>query len=71
MTCYIFFTFERITVNSGSIYFDRNDESELAVLFCQTSMSVVRNGGMTAFVIAFDIVLTQNKFGPKLVVIAV
>ena len=40
--------------------FDRNDESELA-----TNLTVVRNGGLTALVIAFDMALTENEFRPK------
>ena len=31
-------------------------------------MTVVRNGGWIAFVIAFDITLPENKFGQKKVV---
>ena len=33
--------------------------------FCQTNLTVVRNGGLTALVIAFDMALTENEFGPK------
>ena len=32
--------------------------------FCHKGMIVVRNGDLTAFVIAFIIPLTENKFGP-------
>ena len=38
--------------------FDRNDESELAIL-------PHKSGGLTALGIAFDMVLTENEFGPK------
>ena len=43
--------------------FDRNDESELAIL--PQKNTVVRNGFLTALVIAFDMPLTENEFGPK------
>ena len=33
--------------------------------FCHKNLTVVRNGGPTAFVIAFDMALTENKFGPN------
>ena len=44
--------------------FDRNDESELAILPQKIDI-IVRNGGLTALVIAFDMALTENEFGPK------
>ena len=33
--------------------------------FCHKNVTVVRNGGLTALVIAFDMALTENEFGPK------
>ena len=33
--------------------------------FCHKDLTVVRNGGLTAMVIAFDMALTENEFGPK------
>ena len=33
--------------------------------FCHKNVTVVMNGGLTALVIAFDIALTENEFGPK------
>ena len=33
--------------------------------FCHTNLTVVWNGGLTALVIAFDMALTENEFGPK------
>ena len=33
--------------------------------FCHKSMTVVRNCGLPTFVFAFDMALTENKFGPK------
>ena len=33
--------------------------------FCHTNLTVVRNGGLTALVITFDMALTENEFGPK------
>ena len=33
--------------------------------FCHQKVTVVRNGGLTALVIAFDMALTENEFGPK------
>ena len=32
--------------------------------FCHKNVTVVRNGGLTALV-AFDMALTENEFGPK------
>ena len=39
------------------------DESELAILL--QKLTVVRNGGLAALVIACDMALTENEFGPK------
>ena len=33
--------------------------------FCHKSKTIVRNGGLTAFVLVFDMALTENKFEPK------
>ena len=33
--------------------------------FATKNLTVVRNGGLTALVIAFDMALTENEFGPK------
>ena len=33
--------------------------------FCHTNLTVVRNGGLNALMIAFDMALTENEFGPK------
>ena len=33
--------------------------------FCHKNVTVVRNGGLTALVIAFDMALTENEFVPK------
>ena len=33
--------------------------------FSHKNLTVVLNGGLTAFVIAFDMALTENEFGPK------
>ena len=33
--------------------------------FCHKNLTVVRNGGLAALVIAFDIALTETEFGPK------
>ena len=33
--------------------------------FCHKKLTVVRNGGPTAMVIAFNMALTENEFGPK------
>ena len=33
--------------------------------FCHKNVTVVRNGGLSALVIAFDMALTENEFGPK------
>ena len=33
--------------------------------FCHKNVTVVRNGGLTALVIACDMALTENEFGPK------
>ena len=33
--------------------------------FCHTILTVVRNGGMTALVIAFDMALIKNELEPK------
>ena len=33
--------------------------------FCHKKLTVVRNGGLTALVIAFDMALSENEFGPK------
>ena len=33
--------------------------------FCHKKLIVVRNGGLTALVIAFDMALTENELGPK------
>ena len=33
--------------------------------FSPQKLTVVRNGGLTALVIAFDMALTENEFGPK------
>ena len=33
--------------------------------FCHKKLTVVRNGGLTALVITFDMALTENEFGPK------
>ena len=33
--------------------------------FCHKKLKVVRNGGLTALVIAFDMTLPENEFGPK------
>ena len=33
--------------------------------FCNKNVTVVRNGGLTALVIAFDMALTENEFGLK------
>ena len=33
--------------------------------FCHKNLTVVRNGGLTTSVIAFDIALTESEFGPK------
>ena len=35
------------------------------LLFCHKKLTVVRNGGLTALLIAFDMALTGNKSGPK------
>ena len=32
--------------------------------FCHKNVTVVRNGGLTALV-AFDMAVTENEFGPK------
>ena len=32
---------------------------------CHKNVTVVRNGGLTALVIAFDMALTENEFEPK------
>ena len=36
--------------------------------FCHKKLTVVRNGGLTALVIAFDMALTENEFVPKKIV---
>ena len=33
--------------------------------FCPKNVTVVWDGGLTALVIAFDMALTENEFGPK------
>ena len=33
--------------------------------FCPKNVTVVRDGGPTPLVIAFDMALTENEFGPK------
>ena len=33
--------------------------------FCHKKLTVVRNGGLTALVIAFDIASTEDEFRPK------
>ena len=33
--------------------------------FCHKNLTVVRNGGLTALVIAFDMALTETEFEPK------
>ena len=43
--------------------FDRN--ARLNLPLSHKKMTVVRNGRLTALVIAFDMALTENKFGPK------
>ena len=39
--------------------------TRLNLLFCHKKLTVVQNGGLTAFVIAFNMALTENEFGPK------
>ena len=33
--------------------------------FCHKNVAVVRNDGLIALVIVFDMALTENEFGPK------
>ena len=33
--------------------------------FCHKKMTLVRNGGLTALIITFDMALTENELGPK------
>ena len=33
--------------------------------FCHKNVAIVRNSGLTALVIVFDMALTENGFGPK------
>ena len=60
MTDYVLFTFKNITMTTNwyckNTYFD---------CFATKSMIVVRNRGLTAYVIAFDMALTDKKLRPK------
>ena len=38
------------------------------VKFLPQKLTVFRNGGLTALVIAFDMALTENEFGPKKII---
>ena len=33
--------------------------------FCHKKLTVIRNGGLTALLIAFDMALSEKEFGPK------
>ena len=59
---YILFITRKITMATRYL-FDRNNESELAVL--PQKFDRDPNAGLTAFVIAFDMVFTNNKYGLK------
>ena len=39
--------------------------TRLNLPFCHKKLTVVHNGGLTALVIAFDMALSENEFGPK------
>ena len=39
--------------------------TRLNLPFCHKNFTLVQNSGLTALVIAFDMALTENEFGPK------
>ena len=69
MTDYIPFTFKTITMKTNWYIVQiiiLTAVTRVNLPFCDKSMTVVRNGGLIAFVIAFiDMASTENKFGPK------
>ena len=39
--------------------------TRVSLPFCHKKLTVIRNGGLPALVIAFDMALSENECGPK------